>query len=86
MTQKEIVNKNLDLLAEFMKYAFDNPDALDKIPNNAELVILPENDPELYEENIKTAKIHQKRNVPVTIVKMNIPKPIVPQIEMIGVR
>lgn len=82
MTEKEIVNRNLDLLAEFMKYTFNNPDILDQIPSESELVILPEDDPILYEENIKIAKDHQKRNIPVTIVKMKTPKPIIPCIEV----
>lgn len=82
MTEKEIVNKNLDLLAEFMKYAFDNPDILDQIPTNSELVILPEDDPMLYQENIKTIKSYQKKDIPVIIVKMKTPKPTVPHIEI----
>lgn len=45
------IKKNLDLLNEFMKYAFENPDVLEKIPPGAELIILPLDDPELYEYN-----------------------------------
>lgn len=30
-----------------MKYAFENPEVLEKIPPDAELVILPIDDPEL---------------------------------------
>lgn len=82
MTEKEIVNQNLDLLAEFMKCAFENADILDRILPNSELVILPENNPTLYEENIKIVKSHQRENTPVTLVKMKIPKPIIPQIEV----
>lgn len=81
MTEKEIVNKNLDLLAEFMKYAFDNPDILDQIPPDAELVILPEDNPALYRENIKIAERHQNENTPVTLVKMRTPRRITPRIE-----
>ena len=49
------VNKKLDLLNEFMKYAFDNPKVLEGIPPEGELIILPINDPELYEYNRKMA-------------------------------
>jgi hypothetical protein len=38
-----------------MKYAFDNPKVLEEIPAEAELIILPIDDPELYENNRKTA-------------------------------
>lgn len=36
-----------------MRYVFDHPDILDKIPKGAVLVILPEDDRELYEKNYK---------------------------------
>ena len=55
ITKDEVIKKNLDLINEFMKYAFDHPDVLDKIPMDAELVILPIDYPELYNENKKTA-------------------------------
>ena len=32
MRKDSAIKKNLDLLNEFMKYAFDNPDVLEKIP------------------------------------------------------
>ena len=51
MTKDDIVRKNLDFHAEWMKYIFENPDVLDNIPKGAALVILPEDDKELYEEN-----------------------------------
>src|SRR3989304_1240226 len=42
MTRDEAIRKNLDLHAEWMKYTFENPDILDKIPKGAALEILPE--------------------------------------------
>ena len=53
MNKDEIIRRNLDILNEFMKYAFEFPDTLDKIPEDAELVILPQNDPEMFRENTK---------------------------------
>ena len=84
MTKEEIIKTNLDLHAEFMRYSFENPDILDRIPKGSRLVILPEDDPELYEENLKIVKDSQKKNIPIVIVKMKIPKPIVPKIEIIS--
>jgi len=55
MRKVQAINKNLDLLDEFMKYAFNNPEILEKIPPDSELVILPKDDPELYKYNKKTA-------------------------------
>ena len=47
MKKETIVKKNLDLLDEFMKYAFDHPDILDDIPKDRSVVILPDRDPAL---------------------------------------
>ncbi len=53
MKKDSIVKKNLDLLDEFMKYAFDHPDILDEIPRDATLVLLPERDLSLEKANKK---------------------------------
>jgi predicted ATP-grasp superfamily ATP-dependent carboligase len=53
MNKEKIVKKNLDLLDEFMKYAFDHPDILDEIPRDANLVLLPERDSSLKKANKK---------------------------------
>ena len=47
MTKDLAIKKNLDLLNEFMKYAFNNPEVLEKIPPDAEVIIFPTDDPEL---------------------------------------
>jgi hypothetical protein len=53
MKRESVVRKNLDLLDEFMKYAFDHPEILDEIPRDDTLVILPEGDPALERQNRK---------------------------------
>ncbi len=83
LSKEQVVKKNLDLLNEFMKYAFEHPDVLDKIPQGAELVILPTDDPELYNENRKTADSLLKKGVKVIAVEFESPKAIVPKIELL---
>ena len=56
MKRETVVKKNLDLLDEFMKYAFDHPEILDAIPRDRTLVILPEGDPALERQNRKTLR------------------------------
>ncbi len=53
MTEKNIVEKNCDLLNDFMRCAIDRPEILDTIPRDAQLILLPTNDPELHKENLK---------------------------------
>ncbi|PIP19143.1 MAG: hypothetical protein COX41_04455 [Candidatus Omnitrophica bacterium CG23_combo_of_CG06-09_8_20_14_all_41_10] len=84
MMRNEVIRKNLDLHAEWMKYTFENPDVLDRIPKGAVLVILPEDDEELYEENYKVLEENRKKNIPVFVVTMKMPKPHISNIEIIA--
>ncbi len=84
MTEEAVVKKNLDLHAEWMKYTFENPDVLDRIPNGAVLVILPEDDKELYEENYRVLEANKKKGIPVFVVTMKMPKPQISNIEIIA--
>lgn len=84
MTKEETIKKNLDLHSEWMKYAFENPDVLDRIPKGAVLVILPEDDKELYAENYKTLEHNKRKGVPVFVVTMKMPKPHISSIEIVA--
>lgn len=74
-----MLKKNLDLFAEFMKYAFEHPEILDKIAPDGELVILPENDPTLYEKNLEMLRKLRNQGKKVAVFKMELPKTMVPK-------
>jgi len=78
------VKKNLDLLNEFMKYAFDNPKVLEEIPPEAELIILPIDDPDLYEYNRKMADKIKAKGKEVMFVKMKKPEMPAPELELMS--
>ena len=78
------VKKNLDLLNEFMKYAFDNPKVLEEIPPEAELIILPIDDPDLYEYNRKIADKIKAKGKKVIFVKMKKPEMPAPELELMS--
>lgn len=84
MTKEEMIKKNLDLHSEWMRYAFENPDVLDRIPKGAVLVILPEDDKELYAENYKSLQQNKRKGLPVFVVTMKMPKPQISNIEIIA--
>ena len=84
MTKEEVINKNLNLHAEWMRYVFENPDILDRIPKGAVLVILPEDDPELYEENSRVIDRSRSKGLPVVVVTMKTPKPQITMIEVVA--
>ena len=84
MTKEEMFNKNLDLHAEWMKYVFENPDVIDRIPKGVILVLLPDDDKDLYEENYKILSKNKKRGIPVFAVTMKTPRPQITKMEIIA--
>jgi hypothetical protein len=76
------IKLNLDLLNEFMKYAFEKPEILEGIPPDAELIILPVDDPKLYEYNNKTADKLLSKGKKVVFAKMKKPEMPSPELEL----
>jgi hypothetical protein len=77
MKEKEIFSKNLILSTEFDRYILEHPDFAEKIPQNAQIVLLPEDDPELCRQNIAIAKA--QREPEQRVVYVHIEK-IIPQV------
>jgi hypothetical protein len=82
MKKEMAVKKNLDLLNEFMKYAFDNPEVMDKIPPDAELVILPTDDKQMYNYNKNMADEMHSQGKAIVLVRLERPKQSIPQMEL----
>ncbi len=82
MKGNDIVKKNLGLHAEWLRYCFEHPEALDKIPQGAELVIIPNNDPELAKRNKKVAEELKNKGLPFVIIHLDLPKPPKPEIDV----
>ncbi|MBU0699636.1 MAG: hypothetical protein KKE59_09485 [Proteobacteria bacterium] len=55
-TQKEMIEKNIELSTEFSRYLFDHADLYESIPPEADIVFLPEFDPELKKFNLELGK------------------------------
>ena len=81
MTKDEVVRGNLDLLSEFMRYAFDHPDILDEIPPDAEVVFLPEDDVALCAENMHMLERGDGSKRAHVVFRMEKPKIVVPHLE-----
>lgn len=82
MKKDDAIRRNLDLLNEFMKYTFENPEVMEKIPPSAELVILPMDDQELYDYNKKMAEKMSSQGKTVMLVKTKRPEPPIPELEL----
>jgi Family of unknown function (DUF5647) len=48
-----IADRNLELFRGFNQAILDDPDRLGEIPNGVHLVLLPEDDPEMFEVNLR---------------------------------
>jgi len=68
MKEQEIFSKNLILSTEFDRYVIEHPEFAEKIPQNAQIVLLPEDDPELSQKNIEIAKVQCEPGQPVVYV------------------
>jgi hypothetical protein len=70
VNRKSFVYKNIVLNTEFNKYLAEHPAIADKIPDNALVVLLPEDDPALCRKNLALARRHRERNQPVVHVRV----------------
>jgi len=77
MTEQEIFSKNLILSTEFDRYVLEHPGFAEKIPENAQVVLLPEDDLELRQKNIEIAKAQRESGQPVVYVEI---EKVAPQI------
>jgi len=83
MTKEETIKRNLDLHAEWMRYVFEHPEVPDRIPKGSVLVILPEDDDALYDENYKVLEENRMKGIPVFVVTMKTPKPQISNIKVV---
>ena len=54
--EKEIIERNIEISAEFSRYLFEHPELEEKLPVGAEVILLPEFDKELKEYNLRLGK------------------------------
>ena len=70
MRKEDLFKKNHILGVEFDRYLLEHPEVLEEIPEDAEIYFLPEDDPELLEENFKMAEAHKASGKKVVLVKI----------------
>jgi len=54
--EKKLMEKNIELSAEFSRYLFEHPEVEEKIPIDSEIILLPDYDHELKEFNLRMGK------------------------------
>jgi hypothetical protein len=68
MTDQEVFEKNLILSTEFDRYILEHPEVADKIPLNAQVVLLPEDDKELCRINMQISEKQREKRQQVVYV------------------
>jgi hypothetical protein len=61
-SEETIIEKNITLSFEFERYILENPTILETLPDGAEVVLLPKDDPELYRANLRASKKRLSEN------------------------
>ncbi|MBZ0158612.1 DUF5647 family protein [Candidatus Methylomirabilis sp.] len=70
MTDQELFTKNLKLSTEFDLYLLEHPEVAEQIPENALVVLLPEDDQELCERNLALARARRESRQAVVYVRI----------------
>lgn len=70
--RETIAEKNITLSFEFERYILENPQLLERIPQGAEVVLLPKDDPELYRLNLETAQSREQEGDASPVVYVEI--------------
>lgn len=73
--EREMIERNIELSAEFSRYIFDHPEMEEKIPLDAEVILLPEFDKELREFNLQLGKNMENEGQKVIYVSIKEVRP-----------
>ncbi len=69
--KNEAIERNVHLTGEVIKYIMNNPDILDVLPENFELVLLPEDDPEVRMLNLDLLDKYGSEGKPIVFARVN---------------
>lgn len=67
---ENVVERNIVLLGQLMRYLLAKPQILDALPDNFELVILPDDDPEIRLYNLELLDTFADESKPVVFVRI----------------
>jgi hypothetical protein len=70
MTDDELAARNLILATEFDRYVLEHPEFADQVPSNAQIVLLPEDDPDLSAKNLEISRLQREQGQPVIYVRI----------------
>lgn len=72
---KDVVRRNMALLEYLMRYLLEDPQVFDSLPDAFELVILPDDDPEIRLYNLQLLDRYGSEGKPIVFVRMRQGRP-----------
>ena len=66
-----VVSRNIALTSEVLRSMLEKPEVLDRLPASFELVVLPDDDPELRLYNLELLDKYGSEGKPVVFVRMS---------------
>lgn len=66
----DLVQRNMTLTFEFSRYLLDHPELEAQIPEGTQVVLLPEDDPELCEHNRQVSERERATGQPVVYIHL----------------
>lgn len=72
---QRVVERNIALTAEIMRYLMEKPHVFEKLPDSFELVVLPEDDPEMWIYNLHLLDQVSQNDKPVVFARLSSSKP-----------
>ncbi|MBI3162370.1 MAG: hypothetical protein HYZ23_07655 [Chloroflexi bacterium] len=67
----EVVERNVRLTGEIIRYILNNPGMMEAMPEKFELVLLPEDDPEVRELNLDLLDKYGSEGKPIVFARVN---------------
>jgi len=65
----DIAKRNIALTGDIMRYLFGNPKVFESLPDNFELVILPDDDPEIRMYNLELLDKYGSEGKPIVFAR-----------------
>jgi len=76
MDRDEQFRRNHDLFEMFMQQVLDDPELLDRIPDGADIIFLPNSDPALRKANLELGAEREREGATVTYIRIEmVPQP-----------
>lgn len=70
MTDNEFFERSLEVSTEFDRYVFAHPEVAEKIPENALVIFLLEDDSKFSKKSLEIARKQREEGQPVILVKI----------------